>query len=152
MTAEQARAKIDAQKAIAELGARSRIAVAEFNGKVQMRGQDIQKFATEAKDRNSLTAAMIQIDKEISKVEEGIGEEVTDAIMADVAKIGLKGAERDNYIKEQTQRVRKARAATLKSLRFTQSFIRDRLVGGFGLRGAPPSAKSGFSNLSTTSK
>ena len=150
MTKEQTDARIATQLAVAELGANSRVAVAEYNGKIQVRGQDIQKLASEAKDRQTLTSLMIQIDKELAKVDAGIAKSVTDSIMADVQSLNLKGAERENYIKEKTTVARAANAATRKSLLDTQKFIRGRVRGAFTLPGAPPDAMSGFSNLTST--
>ncbi len=150
MTKEQTDAKIATQLAVAELGAKSRVAVAEYNGKIQLRGQDIQRLASEAKDRQTLTSLMIQVDKELAKVDAGIAQAVTDSIMADVQSLNLKGAERENYIKEKTAAARKANAATRESLLDTQRFIRGRVQGAFTLPGAPPDAASGFSNRTST--
>ena len=150
MTKEQTDARIATQLAVAELGANSRVAVAEYNGKIQVRGQDIQKLASEAKDRQTLTSLMIQVDRELAKVDAGIAKSVTDSIMADVQSLNLKGAERENYIKEKTAIARAANAATRESLLDTQKFIRGRVQGAFTLPGAPPDAMSGFSNLTST--
>ena len=151
MTAAQEKAKIATQLAIANLGAKSRVAVAEYNGKIQMRGQDVQKLAAETKDRQTLLGYANQVDKLIAEVNAKIADDVNTAIEADVlSNLNMKPEERRNKIKEYTQLARKAQEATIVSLQERRRFILDRLEGGYAMPGATPSATQGFGNLRST--
>ena len=150
MTAEQADNKIRMQKAVAELGARSRVAVAEYNGKISLQGHKIQEMAVKAKDRATLQRTLVLVDQQLAKVDENIAKSVTDAIVADVNALNLPPKERAAKIKELTETARKANATTRESLLITQELIRDRLLGAFADPSAPPSAKAGFGNRTST--
>jgi hypothetical protein len=150
MTAEQADNKIQMQKAVAELGAKSRIAVAEYNGKISLQGHKIQEMAIKAKDRATLQKTLVLVDQQLAKVDVNIAKSVTDAIVADVNALNLPPKQRDAKIKELTEAARKANATTRASLLITQELIRDRLLGAFADPSAPPSAKAGFGNRTST--
>ena len=151
MTAAQEKAKIATQLAVAELGAKSRVAVAEYNGKIQMRGQEVQKLAAETKDRQTLLGYANQVDKLIAEVNAKIAADVTAKIEADVmANLNMKPEERANLRKKYIQEARKAQEATIVSLQDRRRFILDRLQGGYAMPGATPSATQGFGNLRST--
>ena len=151
MTAAQEKAKIATQLAIANLGAKSKVAVAEYNGKIQMRGQEIQKLALESKDRQTLLGYANQIDKLIAEVNAKIAANVTAKIEADaLSNLDMKPEERANLRKKYTQEARKAQEATIISLQDRRKSILDRIEGAFAMPGAPPSATQGFGNLRST--
>ena len=91
------------QKAVAELGARSRVAVAEYNGKISLQGHKIQEMAVKAKDRATLQRTLVLVDQQLAKVDENIAKSVTDAIVADVNALNLPPKERAAKIKELTE-------------------------------------------------
>tara|TARA_R110002096_G_scaffold34395_3_gene98173 strand:- start:2373 stop:4424 length:2052 start_codon:yes stop_codon:yes gene_type:complete len=151
MTQEQSAAKIATQLAVAELGAKSRIVAAQFNGEIQMRGQDIQKLASETKDREILLKLANNIDKLIAEVNAGISKSANDAIKDDLKGMNLEGPARTNYIKDKLAIFKKAQAGTLESLNLRREFILGRVQGAFSQPGATPSAGDGFSNRTRTS-
>jgi len=144
MTAEQKEDALKMQKAIAQLGANAKIAVAEYNGKIMKRGQDIDKLVKEATDRKTLLGAQIQVDKELAKVDSDIAAQVIEAAKLDVKLMKLTGPERDAEIKRLTEIARLANKQTRTSLLRTQKLIRRRLTGSLNQPGGPPSAVQGF--------
>ena len=126
------------------LGAKTKIAVAEYNGKIMKRGQDIDKLVKEATDRKTLLSAQIQVDKELAKVDSDIAAQVIEAAKLDVKLMKLTGPERDAEIKRLTEIARLANKQTRTSLLRTQKLIRRRLTGSLNHPGGPPSAVQGF--------
>ena len=107
-------------------------------------------MAVKAKDRATLQRTLVLVDQQLAKVDENIAKSVTDAIVADVNALNLPPKERAAKIKELTETARKANATTRESLLITQELIRDRLLGAFADPSAPPSAKAGFGNRTST--
>lgn len=80
MNAEQWEAQIRFDKALAKLKSSTQVIVAEYNGKIRARGQDIQLRAIESDDRNTIMQGIEATDRMITDIRAGIEAAVQEAI------------------------------------------------------------------------
>jgi hypothetical protein len=152
MNADIEAARIEYQKQLGALNASTRVIVAEHTGKIAARGQDIQKLAVEQGTRDNLQKAVESTTAQIAALELGVTEAITDRIKADVAALGLEGVERDNYIKEETTKIRQAIAADLRHANHMRDYFTRMLKGAYLTETAPRPNTKDYSNPKQTSK
>ena len=83
MGAEQFEAQIRFDKALAKLKSSTQVIVAEYNGKIRARGQDIQLRAIESDDRKTIMQGITATDKMIVDIRATIETAVREAINAE---------------------------------------------------------------------
>ena len=138
MTREERIATIKSNEIIAQLGRQTQIAVAEYTGKIKMRGDDIMAKLNATKNVTELFGLENEIDKLIATVKQGVSKSVTDRIAIDVQAMKLKPADRRAKIKEMTALERKNNEALLEDLISRKERIAAKIGGG------------GFSNLQSS--
>jgi len=151
MNADIEAARIEYQKQLGALNASTRVIVAEHTGKIAARGQDIQKLAIEQGTRDNLQKAIESTTAQIAALELGVTEAITDRIKADVAALGLEDEKRDNYIKEETAKIRQAIAADLRHANHMRDYFTRRLKGAYLTETAPRPNTEDYSNPKQTS-
>ena len=131
MTREERIAAIESNTAIAKLGREAQIAVAEYNGKIQMRANDITDRANAAKNTTDLLGLINEVNSLQVEIQKDTFKAVTDRIAIDVQKMKLKGDERKTYEKEQMALAREATKALRKDLIKRKELIQSKINGGF---------------------
>ena len=138
MTREERIATIKSNEIIAQLGRQTQIAVAEYNGEVQQRGQNLQAEAVAAKTNTQRQRVLLEVDKLEAEVRKGISKSVNDAILANANALEYEGDERSNYIKQETERALLLNKSLLKKIEGHRKIIESEIGGG------------GFSNLQSS--
>jgi len=135
MTQEGVRAQIESNKLIAQFRGDVQVKVAEYNGEVQQRGQDLQAKAVAAKNDTQRRQILLEYDKLEADIRKGVSKSVNDAILANANTLDLEGDERSNYIKQEYERILLLNKSLLKQIAGRRKIIESEISGG------------GFSNL-----
>ena len=100
MGAEQFEAQIRFDKALAKLKSSTQVIVAEYNGKIRARGQDIQLRAIESDDRKTIMQGITATDKMIVDIRATIETAVQEAINAEAISadyVDMNATEKANH-------------------------------------------------------
>ena len=135
MTQEGVRAQIESNKLIAQFRGDVQVKVAEYNGEVQQRGQDLQAKAVAAKNDTQRRQILLEYDKLEADIRKGVSKSVNDAILANANTLDLEGEKRSNYIKQEYERILLLNKSLLKQIAGRRKIIESEISGG------------GFSNL-----
>ena len=110
---------------------------AEYTGRVSERAQDIQKLAIEQGTRDNLQAAVQATTDQISTLELGVTEVVTNRIKADAASLAMEADEKEAYIVRETERARLAIKSDLIHAKAMREYFTRLLRGSYGTENAP---------------
>ena len=142
MGAEQFEAQIRFDKALAKLKSSTQVIVAEYNGKIRARGQDIQLRAIESDDRKTIMQGITATDKMIVDIRATIETAVQEAINAEAISadyVDMNATEKANHKNQIRRDITEAFEAQIisqqalrKRLRLKFAAALDRLPGGEG--------------------